>query len=386
MHNASAAQPRTRKPARFPLLAMGIFLLLAGIWGGLLRLGWTWPQIMPNVVANHGAIMIGGFLGTLLTLERAVAIRRWWCYLGPLASGMGGILLVSGGPVRLGAGLIVVSSIIMTADFGVILRRQVSIFTATMALGAAAWLVGNALWFSGWGISDIVLWWMAFLILTIVGERLELSRLMPPAPLRHRMFVVAAAMLVAGLLLALIAPGAGGALAGLGMVALAVWLAVYDVARHTIRSHGLTRFVAACLLPGYFWLATGGVMACWWLWLQPVLDGGGLAGTALYAGFHYDAILHAIFLGFVFGMIFGHAPIIFPAVLGVRMRFSRIAYVPLILLEFSVFWRVLADIAQSWPQRKWAGLLNAAAIVLFLINTGRLSLPALSVRKILRGV
>lgn len=30
------------------------------------------------------------------------------------------------------------------------------------------------------------------------------------------------------------------------------------------------------------------------------------------AGPLYDAMLHTFFLGFVFGMIFGHAPIIFP--------------------------------------------------------------------------
>jgi hypothetical protein len=30
--------------------------------------------------------------------------------------------------------------------------------------------------------------------------------------------------------------------------------------------------------------------------------------------FHYDITLHAVFLGFVFAMIFAHAPVIFPLV------------------------------------------------------------------------
>ena len=315
--------------------------------------------------------MIGGFLGTLLTLERAVAIRRRWCYLAPLASGAGGILLILGGPARWGAGLILLASAIMVIDFLVIMRRQFNLFTVTMAAGAVAWLVGNMLWFSGWAIPDLVFWWMAFLILTIAGERLELSRLMPPTPSRVWTFVTASSVLVIGLLLTLAIPGVGEAITGLGMLALAFWLVIHDVARRTIHAHGLTRFVAACLLPGYFWLAVGGLLAFWFTWLGPVLHGSGFDGSEVFAGFQYDAILHAVFLGFVFGMIFGHAPIIFPAVLGVRMRFSRFSYSHLLLLEVSVFWRIMADICGSWTGRKWAGLLNAAAIILFLINTVR---------------
>jgi len=45
--------------------------------------------------------------------------------------------------------------------------------------------------------------------------------------------------------------------------------------------------------------------------------GGVLVDTA-----GYDAFLHAVLLGFVFAMIFGHAPIIFPAVLGIRIPFA----------------------------------------------------------------
>jgi hypothetical protein len=46
-----------------------------------------------------------------------------------------------------------------------------------MGIGAVAWLAGNLLWLSGWLVAQIVLWWVAFLILTIAGERLELGRI-----------------------------------------------------------------------------------------------------------------------------------------------------------------------------------------------------------------
>jgi hypothetical protein len=86
------------------------------------------------------------------------------------------------------------------------------------------------------------------------------------------------------------------------MLALALWLLRYDIARYTVRKTGLTRFIAVCLLSGYIWLGLSGLLA---------LRFGGVT-----AGFQYDALLHTLFVGFVISMIFGHAPIIFPAVLG----------------------------------------------------------------------
>ena len=49
-----------------------------------------------------------------------------------------------------------------------------------MGAGALAWFVGNVLWSAGVPIHRTVSWFGAFLLLTIVGERLELSRLARP--------------------------------------------------------------------------------------------------------------------------------------------------------------------------------------------------------------
>ena len=46
----------------------------------------------------------------------------------------------------------------------------------------------------------------------------------------------------------------------LGFIALALWLARYDIARKTVRRPGITRFVAVNLLLGYGWLALGGLI------------------------------------------------------------------------------------------------------------------------------
>jgi hypothetical protein len=76
-------------------------------------------------------------------------------------------------------------------------------------------------------------------------------------------------------------------------------------------------------------------------------------------------------LGFVFSMIFGHAPIIFPAVLSLRMEYQKRFYLHWALLEISVLLRVGADLAGAWTIRQWAGIFNAVAVLLFLFNTIR---------------
>jgi hypothetical protein len=71
-------------------------------------------------------------------------------------------------------------------------------------------------------------------------------------------------------------------------------------------------------------------------------------------------------LGFVFGMIFGHAPIILPAVLGIPLAYRPTFYVPLLLLEASVALRVTGGLLGHFAARQWGGLLNVVAILTFL--------------------
>jgi len=366
---------------RFPLMALAILALLAAIWGGLLRLGWLWPALLTSLPMAHGPLMVSGFLGTLIGLERAVALstslktglNRRWMYVGPLLSGVGALLLILGVGGRIGPLLITLGSLVLLAIFGVIVRRHFALYTVTMGLGALAWLIGNALWLFGWPVHRVVLWWAGFLVLTIAGERLELARILRTSKASRVAFLVVTGLFLAGpvlstveglvlsivegLVVANVAFDLGTRLAGLGMIGLALWLLRHDVARHTVRKTALTRFIAVCLLVGYVWLAAGGLMS--------------LAFGGVPAGPRYDAWLHAIFLGFVLSMIFGHAPIVFPAVLGVPLVYDPTFYFPLILLQLSLILRVAGDLSGWWMGRQLGGLLNAVAILLFLVNTVR---------------
>jgi hypothetical protein len=243
----------------------------------------------------------------------------------------------------------------LVAMYGVLLRKHWIGYTLVMALGALCLVAGNALWMAGQPIYVLVHWWMAFLILTIAGERQELSRVTQPTPASQRAFVLAVAILAAGVLLTPLALGLGIRVAGVGQLALALWMLRFDVARRTLFRGGVARYIAICLLVGYLWLGVAG--------------GIGIFYGAVYAGFVYDALLHAVLLGFVFSMIFGHAPIILPALTGLLLPYRPLFYGHLILLHASLLLREVGDLSSWLPGRMWGGLFNVVAILLFLAVT-----------------
>jgi hypothetical protein len=339
--------------SNIPFLALAILALIAGLWAGLMRLGWRLPALTPSLALAHGPLMVSGFLGTLITLERAVALKQKWMYLPPLLAGLGWLvtLLIPGSP--LGPILLTLASLGGVFILIEITRREFVLHTITMLIGSAAWLAGNILWLNGSQVFQVVFWWLAFLVLTIAGERLELSRVLRPSRAAQWLFGAIAALLLVGVLVTTFDNRSGARLAGAGLLLLAVWSVWNDIAWRNLRhSLALTRYIAWCLALGFVWLGIGGVL--------------NLVFGAQAAGPRYDAALHAVFVGFVISMIFGHAPIIFPAVLGAPVSFHPAFYVPLALLHVSLVLRVLGDFANLHFLRLWGGLFNEAAILLFL--------------------
>jgi hypothetical protein len=357
--------------ARMPIFALAVIALLAAMWAGLLRMGWGFPQLVTGIAMLHGPLLVCGFLGTLIPLERAVALQKPWGYIAPVFNAVGAIVLLATPNIFFGALLMTIGSLGMVAIFYVIVRRQPALFTYTMGLGAVAWFIGNILWLAGFGFVTVTLWWAAFLILTIVGERLELSRLMRLSKRTEQLFIGAVALFLLGVIIDLLEAALfaqvglfiGSRVAGLGMIAMALWLLRYDIARRTVKQSGLTRFIAWCLLLGYVWLGIGGILR--------ILMAGAFAGPI------YDALLHSVFVGFVFSMIFGHAPIILPAVLARHVPYSPLMYVPLILLNLSLILRVTGDLWFGLYVRQWGGMLNVISILLFLFLMARAVLSTL---------
>ncbi|RPI80620.1 MAG: hypothetical protein EHM41_22365, partial [Chloroflexi bacterium] len=243
---------------RIPFLAAAVAALLAAAWAGLIRMGWQFPVWQPALAGMHGPLIISGFFGTLITLERAVALGGKWPYTGVALSAAGGIAIIAGVSGPLPALLLFGGSLGMTAIFIAILRRHRSNYTLYMAAGAFSWAVGNLLWLAGKPVFEVILWWMGFLILTIAGERLELGRLIRLNAKIHRQFNLAASLFLGGLLLSLFNLDAGTRVTSLGMLALALWMLRYDISRFTIKKPGVPRFAAVCLLSGYIWLGLAG--------------------------------------------------------------------------------------------------------------------------------
>lgn len=338
---------------RIPLLILAFTCLLLGIAGGLWRLGWNLAPAPVESAGLHGPLMVCGFLGTLISLERAVALRKNWAMLAPLFAGAGALALLTEAPATASIGLLTLASAILTlASFNIYFHHR-ALFTLTLLLGSACWLVGNASWLGGLPIMQVTPWWIGFLVLTIAGERLELSRMRPLSTASRAMFMVITALLLTSMAAASLAAPLDVVLLSVLLITLALWLFQHDIARVTIRQTGLPRYIAVCLLSGYVWLLVAGAI--------------GLMSPVLMPGSGYDAFLHAIFVGFVFSMIFGHAPVIFTALAKVKVPYHPVFYVPLIMLHISLLARIAGDLLPIPHCRLAGGTLNAAALALFIL-------------------
>ncbi len=350
---------------KFVLLAFAAVSLIAGLWAGAVRLGLDLPALNQELPSNHGPVMVVGFLGTLIALERAVALDRIWPYGAALLAGGSVLTVLLGFPPEFGAALALGASCLLILVFVSLYRLAPAAHFIVMILSAILWAVGNTLWLVAQPFNVAAPWWVGFLVLMIAGERLQLSRVMQRPARASWLFNASATVLLIGLVISLLAFDAGIRVAGAGLLALALWLFRYDIAGRTVRERGLPRYMAVCLLCGYFWLAAAGM-----LWVTFADD--------FVAGPKYDAMLHAVFLGFVFSMIFAHAPVIFPSITGFALPFRRSFYLHLALLHGALLLRVGGDLALSTTVQQWGGVGNIAAVILFLFNNLRSVMTARS--------
>ncbi|MBT6615676.1 MAG: metal-sulfur cluster assembly factor [Deltaproteobacteria bacterium] len=342
---------------RIPFLAFAMICLVCGLWAGLVRLGWEWPLVKWYWLVVHGPMMVGGFLGTVIGLERAVGLGKKWAPLAPLAAALGAVsfLVIESQPFT--AALISIGSLFLSIIFMSILRNHLNLATLTMTLAAVCWLIGNLLWLSHSIIFLVVPWWIAFLVLTIAGERLELNQFLVPTKPTLASFICCSAVILAGCVVSVQNYDLGSRILAAGLFAIAIWLWIHDIARRTVKQQGLTRFTAVSLLMGYFWLVVAGIIGVYY----------GNQG----AGVIYDAFIHSVFIGFVFSMIFGHAPIIFPSVLNRPLNYHSSFYIHLVMLHIGLVLRLIGNFGDGWEIRLWGGLISTAAVALFILNTVR---------------
>lgn len=322
--------------------------LIGGLLAGLQRIGWALP--VSAISPSHGAIMIGGFLGTLITLEKIIPLKKRILYVIPVVSAGSVLLFLLKMPV-LSVAALITSSAGLSIVFLLYWVRERSLIYALMFAGASCWFTGNVLLLMSNFYPPAIPWWMAFVLLIITAERLELMKFLPVTNAQKGLFIsLLAAFLVACVLSF---HGAGSYIAALALIAASLWLMRHDVVGINLRKNGLAKYVGVALLSGYFSLLLCGLFL-------PILNDQPLG---------YDAIVHSFFIGFVFSMIFAHGPIILPGVLGSGIKpYHPILYFWLVLLHASWIVRTIGDVVLDMQLRKYSGLISAVAIVGYLIS------------------
>lgn len=343
----------TPVPLRALLLVPGGFALLAGLDAALLLLGLPAPVDTARLPEVHGILLVLGFVGTLVALERAVAAGRRWAYLAPALLGAGAVAVVSPAPPSSAGCLLVAGSILLTAVYVPLWQRSNDPAVLVQAAGAVLAAGAALLWLADVPVPDLLPWLCGFLVLTIAGERLELARITMLGTRAEPWLVAIAAAMVAATLATLLWPTVGHRLLGLALLALIAWLVRFDVARRTVRSAGQTRFMALCLLAGYAWLT---VPALTWSLTGPATAGGA-----------YDAVVHSVMLGFVISMIMAHASVILPAVVRRPLPYTPLMYGPAALLHASLLLRVAGDVGASDAAVDVGGALGVVSILSFVV-------------------
>ena len=305
----------------------------------------------------HGALIVNGFFGTALTLERALTLGRPALWVMPLGVGLGSWLAYAGRPV-IGSALVVGGAMAFAGLHVWLIVRDREVHRVALALGAGAWVVSAVLLLShvrgsGLSMAELAPWWGSFLVLTFAGERLEAARQTGMGSVGQGLFFGAVAVMLGGFAAGLGGLASGHAIAGAGVIGVAVWLTVVGRAGRSLRQSELSGYIGRTYLGGYAWLAVGGAL---------LLVYGEQAG-----GLVFDAQWHAIFVGYVLMLIFAHVPDVMQGEGRPSVAYHSVLYVAPVLLHLSLGARLYGDLAVAPNWRLIGGLGNAAALAVFVV-------------------
>lgn len=331
------------------VLPLAFLAMINGLFGGWIRMGWPLPLIPNTTAAQHGLLMIGGFLGTLISLERAVLFKSNLVLSIPAINGLSVVFLLTNQTTAALVCLLAGSTGYLIIN-GILTQKHPLVGHVFLLIGAVFQLIAHLIYTITLSYPMAFAGWMLYLLFTIVGERLNLSRFLPVTQKQYYELYFWLGTVLTG---SFLYHTKASFLIGVGLIGIAQWLLRNDIIRITIDKKGHYRFLAYCLLLGYSWLAITGIVS-----LLPI-DTPNL----------YDALLHSFFIGFILSMILAHAPIIFPSLLHLRFKpFHPIFYVWLVLLHFSLFLRLLGDFSSSVQLRKIAGLTNGLVFLAYLLS------------------
>src|SRR5690606_11477014 len=116
------------------------------------------------------------------------------------------------------------------------LIRYKEMYLGVILTGSVCWLIGNLMWLV-WGLYPLAApWWIAFLLLVITGERLELTRFLPITKRSKQFLLTALGIFLAGVIIPFHGPGRY--LAAVGLIVVGVWLLKFDMATKSVKRDG----------------------------------------------------------------------------------------------------------------------------------------------------
>jgi len=334
---------------RIPFMLAAVLNLIAGIWAGLIRMGWDLPVTAVSV--HHGAIMVGGFLATLIALEKAIPLKRNIALVVPVISALS-LLMAVPGYYHTGLYFLIAGSVglfLIHAYYLYLHPRDLSI--VLMLVGAGSLIVGNVMLIRMQFYPASFPWWMGFLLFTITAERIELSKFLPVSVNAKYLLLGFLGLFLLGLLIPF--HGIGKYFSGASMFGIALWMLKHDVMRIGLKKKVLTRFSSVSLLIANGWLIVNGILLIF------------MPDTA----YSYDILVHSFFIGYAFAMIFAHGPIILPGVLGITSKpYHPALYMWLFLVQGSLLLRLIADSLFNTEWRKLSGIFSGVGILLYFIT------------------
>lgn len=337
------------------ILPVAIISMITGIYSGIIRIGQPLPVNKFIPIAHHGILMGGSFLGTLICLERVVTFHQKWAWISVFIMAMSFPFLLFNEP-SFAVLCLLLGSLgyfwISTANY---LKYRLN-GDIIMVLGAFFQVVALTVFFFSNSYPKAFAGWLLFLVFTIIGERINLTRFLPVSKKAfYEIYFWIGLLLISSFLYHL----GLKIVVGASLIGLAQWLIRYDIIKVNLKRSGHYHFLGLCLLLSYIWLGVSGILS--------MLEMGN--------PFLYDAVLHSFFVGFVLSMILAHAPIIFPGLLGIKTTpFHPIMYLWLAGLHSSLFIRIYGDMMQNFELRKFGGIYNGVFFIAYILTVAFLIL------------
>ncbi len=334
--------------ARALSIISAAFALFVGLVLGLIRTGWSLSLF--ELTGFHSLVMTSCFLGTLILIERVAALNRPILYIIPSANIFSLFFVFQS---NLEAVLLVVlfCSLALTGINIYLMKTHRNGHYWMMAIGSACWAGGTAMTWVASNFLVAIPFWMVFLLLTIVSERVDMTQFLPIA-IAHKAIVYLLSFFAVVALFLPFHHSVGSTLLSLSIGGIALWLLRFDPVVLNLKKTGLKKYVAVGLVVGYVWLLLAAVFMGWGAELPGALDIG----------------VHTFFIGFVMMMVFAHGPIVFPSIIGRQSKpFHKMLYLPYILINVSLLWRVLSNVLVWGYSKQWASMFNSLSILVFAI-------------------